>query len=384
MFTIVQKTGKDLAVLAQRTGLIRSVRSETTRRFTMPTGAQLLRSSSFGYPGETSRAGDETSMRILVTGSAGQIGQELVPALRERYGNDNVVATDIRSTGVPRIQNDGPFCYCDVMQKDTLIRLVLEHNINCIVHNASILSAIGERNPQLALKINTEGIQNVLEVAVQNGIRVFAPSTIAVFGPSTPRVNTPDHTIMRPTTIYGITKIHLELLGMYYHDNYGLDFRSLRYPGVISSKTLPGGGTTDYAVEIYYDALRKGHYTSFLKADTAMPMMYMEDCLKATLMLLAAPNENLSERVYNVTAMSFTPRDLAESIQKIFPRFTIDYAPDFRQKIADTWPTSIDDNLARRDWNWEPDYDIDMMTKEMLTKLSAKLNIPMDTDSRTR
>ena len=317
-------------------------------------------------------------MRILVTGAAGQIGQELVPALRKRYGNDNVVATDIRSPGVARGPTEGPFCYCDVLQKDTLIRLVLEHNINCIVHNASILSAIGERNPQLALKINTEGAQNVLEVAVQNGIRVFAPSTIAVFGPSTPKVNTPDVTIMRPTTIYGITKIHLELLGVYYHENYELDFRSLRYPGVISSKTLPGGGTTDYAVEIYYDALKKGSYTSFLKEDTAMPMMYMEDCLKATLSLLEAPNVNLTERVYNVTAMSFTPQDLAESIQKVFPHFSIDYAPDFRQKIADTWPKSLDDHLARRDWNWEPDYDIDTMTKEMLTKLSEKLGIPMD------
>jgi len=229
----------------------------------------------------------------------------------------------------------------------------------------------------------------VLDVAQQNDLRVFAPSTIAVFGPSSPRHNTPDLTVMRPTTIYGITKVYLELLGTYYHDRYGLDFRSLRYPGkprqyhreysalkhvigVISSKTMPGGGTTDYAVEIYYEALRHGRYTSFLKEDTALPMMYMKDCIKATLMLMEAPNERLSQRVYNITSMSFSPKELASSIQKFIHDFEIDYTPDFRQEIADTWPASINDDLARSDWDWQPDFDIDKMTEDMLIELHKK------------
>mmetsp|Transcript_16983 Transcript_16983/g.19304 ORF Transcript_16983/g.19304 Transcript_16983/m.19304 type:complete len:241 (-) Transcript_16983:469-1191(-) len=222
------------------------------------------------------------------------------------------------------------------------------------------------------MRINTTGFENVLDVAQQNDLRVFAPSTIAVFGPSSPRHNTPDLTVMRPTTIYGITKVYLELLGTYYHDRYGLDFRSLRYPGVISSKTMPGGGTTDYAVEIYYEALRHGRYTSFLKEDTALPMMYMKDCIKATLMLMEAPNERLSQRVYNITSMSFSPKELASSIQKFIHDFEIDYTPDFRQEIADTWPASINDDLARSDWDWQPDFDIDKMTEDMLIELHKK------------
>mmetsp|Transcript_721 Transcript_721/g.889 ORF Transcript_721/g.889 Transcript_721/m.889 type:complete len:409 (+) Transcript_721:396-1622(+) len=332
----------------------------------------LERTRSFGYPGESSRLGiGLDSTRFLVTGASGQIGQELIPALRKKYGKSNVIASDIR---MPSRENrkDGPFVYCDVLQKDTLTRIVLENGIDCIVHNASLLSAIGEKNPQLAMRINTNGFENVLDVAQQNNLRVFAPSTIAVFGPDTPRHNTPDLTVMRPTTIYGITKVYLELLGTYYHDKYGLDFRSLRYPGVISSKTLPGGGTTDYAVEIYYEALRRGKYTSFLTKDTALPMMYMDDCVKATMMLLEAPNECLSTRVYNITSMSFSPEELAASIKKFLPDFEIDYAPDFRQDIANTWPASINDDLARKDWNWKADYDIDRMTEDMLHKLTKK------------
>mmetsp|Transcript_14526 Transcript_14526/g.26056 ORF Transcript_14526/g.26056 Transcript_14526/m.26056 type:complete len:379 (-) Transcript_14526:765-1901(-) len=333
----------------------------------------LTRQVSFGYPGELNRVIEaEKTTRILVTGASGQIGAELIPYLRKEYGEENVISSDIRTPG-RRNNGDGPFVYCDVMQRDMLARIVLEHGIDMIVHNASMLSAIGEKNPQLALKVNTRGMENVLEVARENDLRVFAPSTIAVFGPSTPKEDTPDLTVMRPTTIYGITKVYLELLGSYYHEKYGVDFRSLRYPGVISSETLPGGGTTDYAVEIYYKALQEGRYTSFLNKDSALPMMYMPDCLKATSMLLKADSEKLSERVYNITAMSFTPDELAESICREIPSFTIDYSPDFRQNIADTWPKSINDDLARKDWNWRPDYNLDAMTKDMLEKLAKKM-----------
>lgn len=216
----------------------------------------------------------------------------------------------------------------------------------------------------------------MLEVARENELRVFAPSTIAVFGPSTPKDDTPDHTVMRPTTVYGITKIYSELLGSYYHARYGVDFRSLRYPGVISSETLPGGGTTDYAVEIYYKALQEGRYTSFLDKDTALPMMYMPDCLRATMGLLQAPSDSLTERVYNITSMSFTPEELADSIRAQMPEFTMDYDVDWRQDIANSWPKSINDDLARRDWGWKPAFDIDAMTVDMLHKLRSKISAP--------
>jgi len=302
------------------------------------------------------------------------VGQELVPYLREYYGTDAVVATDIRSPSAQFVDS-GPFYYCDIMNPESLARLALEHNVDYIVHLASLLSAIGEQNPQLALKTNTRGTENVFEVARENNLRVFAPSTIAVFGPSTPREMTPDLTVMRPTTIYGVTKVYIELLGEYYHQRYGLDFRSLRYPGVISSQTMPGGGTTDYAVEIYYEALKKGQYTSFLEANTALPMMYMPDCLKATRELLEAPEEELTQRVYNVTAMSFTPAEIAQSIQKVLPDFKMHYDPDWRQDIARTWPKSINDEAAQKDWGWVPDYDIDRMTSDMLDKLISKLEV---------
>jgi len=270
---------------------------------------------------------------------------------------------------------------------------VLEYGIDTIIHNASLLSAVGELNPQLAIRVNTRGVENVLEVARQQGASVFAPSTIAVFGPTTPRDFTSNDTIMRPTTIYGVTKIYLELLGEYYHNKYGLDFRSMRYPGIVSSKTMPGGGTTDYAVAIFYEALKSGKYTSFLSEKTALPMMYMPDCLKATKMLLEAPcvftllarrltlraiarvnrAASLTRRVYNITSMSFTPEQLAAAIQKELPSFEMSYKPDFRQAIADTWPASLDDSDARKDWGWKPSYDIDSMARDMLRAIREKM-----------
>jgi len=262
------------------------------------------------------------------------------------------------------------------MDADAISKVVVEYNINWLVHNSSILSAAGEKNPLMALDINVKGLQNCLEVARKYDLRIFVPSSIAAFGPTTPKDKTPDLTIMRPSTVYGITKVHTELLGEYYYTKYGVDFRSLRYPGILSSETLPGGGTTDYAVEIFYEALKKGSYTCFLGPDSELPMMHMPDCLKATQMLLEAPQHQLTQRTYNVSGISFTPAQLAQNIKKYLPNFTITYAPDFRQKIADSWPRSLDDSKARKDWNWQPDYDADGITRDMLIKLRAKLSDP--------
>jgi len=311
--------------------------------------------------------------RILITGCLGQIGTELVTILRKKYGNQNVIASDIRRPDSADFLLQGPWAYLNVTDINTFHRIIVEYKIDWMIHNSSILSAAGERDPALAMDINVKGLNNALEACKVHNLRVFAPSSIAAFGPSTPREQTPNLTVMRPTTIYGVTKVYLELLGSYYCSKFGVDFRSLRYPGIISSETLPGGGTTDYAVEIYYEALKHGKYTSFLDKDTELPMMYMPDCLKATqTMLEVAPNK-LSDRIYNVTAFSFTPKQLAESIKKFMPDFQIDYKPDFRQKIADSWPKSLDDSLARKDWGWKPDFDLDAMTKDMFIKLRARL-----------
>ncbi len=310
--------------------------------------------------------------KILVTGAAGQIGSELTLALRKIYGQENVIAADHKKSPHPRLM-EGPFITVDVTDRTQLEKAVHEYKITEIYHLAAILSARGEQNPELAWRVNVEGLYNVLEVARLTGIqKIFWPSSIAVFGPKTPRENTPQDTILSPTTMYGITKVTGELLCEYYHRRYGLDIRGLRFPGIISSETPPGGGTTDYAVEIFYAAVRGEPYTCFVRADTVLPMMYMPDCLKATLTLMQADSSRLRYRIYNVTALSFSAEELAREIQKRVPGFRVEYKPDFRQCIADSWPRTIDDSPAREDWGWKPDYDLPKMVDAMLTALRKR------------
>jgi nucleoside-diphosphate-sugar epimerase len=312
--------------------------------------------------------------RILVIGSCGQIGSELVPALREKYGNENIIATGRRTSPPKSMRESGPFIYLDALNRDATSKVVYEYEINTIFHMASILSATGEKMPQTAWNININTLINILEIGRSYEIeRIIWPSSIAAFGPTTPRENTPNDTILQPTTMYGITKVAGELLAEYYFKKYGLDTRSMRLPGIISSETPPGGGTTDYAVEIFYEAIRKKHYTCFLKEDTILPMMYMPDCLKSMIDLMEVEASKLSHHVYNITGMSFSAGELAAEIKKHIPEFEIDYKPDFRQAIADSWPKSIDDSLARKDWSWNPSYDLASMTKDMLEKLYKRL-----------
>ncbi|MEO0247332.1 MAG: L-threonine 3-dehydrogenase [candidate division WOR-3 bacterium] len=313
--------------------------------------------------------------RILVTGAAGQIGSELVPYLRNIYGNDNVVACGHNKPLPEDIAKSGPVDYVDVRDPKALAELVKKYNVNVVYHLAAILSAAGERNPQLAWDINMNGLYNVLEVAREYKLAVFIPSSIAAFGPNTPKMKTPQDTVQRPTSIYGITKVAGELLADYYFLKYGVDTRGVRYPGIISYVTPPGGGTTDYAVEIFYEAILHKRYKCFLKEDTMLDMMYMPDALKAAVGLMEADPSRLKHRnAFNVTAFSFNPRMLAEEIKKHIPEFVIEYEIDpVRQAIADSWPDSLDDSCAREEWGWKPDYDFSMMVKDMIEKLSAKL-----------
>jgi nucleoside-diphosphate-sugar epimerase len=311
--------------------------------------------------------------KILVIGACGQIGVELTTELRRIHGANNVIASDLRDEH-ELLKGTGPYVSCDVMNKEMLHVLIIRHNITQVYLLAAILSATGEKNPSLAWHINMQSLLNVLEIAKEEKLtKVYWPSSIAVFGASSPRQNTPQNTIIEPSTVYGISKFAGERWCEYYHHHYDIDVRSLRYPGLISYKSAPGGGTTDYAVEIYHEALRDQDYQCFLKENTYLPMMYMPDAIRATIELMEAPKEKISIRSsYNLSGMSFSPKEIGEAIQKHIPEFKLTYKEDFRQKIADGWPQSIDDSAAQKDWNWKPEFDLEAMTKDMLTNLKPQ------------
>ncbi|MET3684210.1 nucleoside-diphosphate-sugar epimerase [Alkalibacillus flavidus] len=312
--------------------------------------------------------------KILLTGSLGQIGSELTMALRQRYGTDNVIATDIRRADHP-VVTDGPFETLDVTDVEAMQDVADRYDVDTIIHLAALLSAKAENNPQLAWNLNMNGLMNALEVARVRGAKFFTPSSIGAFGPSTPKKQTPQLTLQRPNTMYGVNKVAGELLCDYYFERFGVDTRSVRFPGLISYDTEPGGGTTDYAVEMYYEALKQGHYTSYIAEGTYMDMMYMPDAVKAIIDLMEADPSRLKHRnAYNVTAMSAAPEDFARAIQKHLPDFTLDYDVDqARQAIADSWPDSIDATTAKDEWDFSIDYDLDNMTEDMLTQLKQKL-----------
>lgn len=309
--------------------------------------------------------------KILVIGPFGLVGSNLVPELQKKHGKENVIALGHRN--IPA-DFDGVLEHGDIVDKNKLKEIVEKHQVTQIYHLASLMSAAGEKNPNLAWDVNMGGLKNILDISVEKKIKVFWPSSIAVFGPTTPRQNTPQHTILEPTTMYGVTKLSGELLCQYYFLKYSLDVRSLRYPGLISYKAQPGDGTTEYAIWIFYGAIKEKKYNCFLKEDATLPMMYMDDAIKATLQLMDAPAEKVKIRTsYNISAISFSPKEIAEEIKKLMPGFQCKYEPDFRQKIAESWPMSIDDSPARKDWGWQHEYDLAKMTKLMLDRLGERL-----------
>ncbi|MFM9987958.1 L-threonine 3-dehydrogenase [Flavobacterium sp.] len=312
--------------------------------------------------------------KILIIGACGQIGTELTNKLRTIYGKDNVIASDIRKLNTD-IVNEGIFEVVNALDYNQIEHLLEKYQITDVYLMAALLSATAEKNPAFAWDLNMNSLFHVLNLAKAGKIKkIFWPSSIAVFGPTTPRENTPQYTIMEPSTVYGISKQTGERWCEYYHKQYGVDVRSIRYPGLISWSTPPGGGTTDYAVDIYHKAITDGKFTSFLSENTGLPMMYMDDAIKATVSIMQVPSENVKIRSsYNLSAMSFTPAEIAEEIKKHFPDFTINYEPDFRQKIADSWPASIDDSEARKDWGWKNDFDMEKMTVEMISKLKENV-----------
>lgn len=310
--------------------------------------------------------------KILIIGACGQIGSELTLALRALYGNEQVIASDIRE-GNEELMRSGSFEILDATDKNTITSCVRKHKITDVYLMAAMLSATAEKYPDKAWDLNMNSLFHVLDLARDKEIRkVFWPSSIAVFGPSTPKRDTPQQTVMEPSTVYGISKLSGERWCEYYFKNYGVDVRSIRYPGLISWKTSPGGGTTDYAIEIYHKALQQGTYECFLGKDTVLPMMYMEDAIRATISIMQADPQSIRVRSsYNLAAISFDPEEMAETIKEHIPDFTISYAPDFRQKIADTWPQSIDDSSAREDWGWKARYDLKTITADMLSNLQS-------------
>ncbi len=314
--------------------------------------------------------------KILVIGSSGQIGTELVEELRKLKGIDNVIAADIKP---PQVPQDGPFEQLDVLDKDQLLSIVKKYGINQIYLLAALLSATAEKHPEFGWELNMNSLFNILNLAKEGLIKkVYWPSSIAVFGPTTPKQNTPQHTIMEPTTVYGISKLAGERWCEYYYNKYGVDVRSLRYPGLIGYKSLPGGGTTDYAVDIFHQALNTGTYTCFLSESRTLPMMYMPDAIRATISIMEAPAEKIKIRSsYNLAGISFSPREIASEIEKNIPDFTISYQPDERDLIAQSWPESIDDSAAQTDWGWKKEYDLTKMAQDMLYQLARKKNNPV-------
>lgn len=315
----------------------------------------------------------DTSRKVLVIGSRGQIGIELIMALRAKLGQNQVIAADIQPA--ENIEADFfPYQVINALDKAAMEKCIKEEQVTEVYLLAALLSATGEKNPQYAWQLNMEGLLHILELAKEYKFRLFWPSSIAAFGPTTPMDATPQTTIMEPTSVYGISKLAGERWCEYYHLKYGVDVRSIRYPGLIGHRSAPGGGTTDYAVDIFYSALKTNSYTSFLSEHTALPMMMMEDAIRATLMLMEADGSKLKIRSsYNLAGISFTPKELAEEIKKHLPDFTIDYASDFRQQLADSWPNSIDDSAAKRDWNWEIEYPLDRLVSTMLTEIRKKI-----------
>jgi nucleoside-diphosphate-sugar epimerase len=310
--------------------------------------------------------------KILVTGACGQIGTELVNALREKYGAQKVIATDIHDLGSANAEK--PYYTLDVLNAEAMDWIISKHHITQVYHLAAVLSASGEKNPISGWHLNMQGLLNVLECARKHQLeRVFWPSSIAVFGPGSPKAACPQSAVTDPTTVYGISKVAGESWCKYYREKYGLDIRSIRYPGLISHTAEPGGGTTDYAVEIFHKAIKNGHYTSFLRCDTYLPMLYMEDAIRGTLQLMEAPAEKITIHTsYNLTGMSFTPNQLSAEIRKHLPEFQLGCEPDSRQAIADSWPSSIDDRHARADWGWKPVYELSEMVSDMLKNISTK------------
>ena len=307
--------------------------------------------------------------KALITGSSGQIGSELIEELAKKLGQKNVVGLDLN----PPADLKYEFVKLDATDLEGLKKVVEDYEINEIYHLVSLLSASGEKNPDLAWKVNMQSLKNVLDIAKEKKLKVFWPSSIAAFGPTTPKENTPQKTILEPNTMYGVTKVAGELLCNYYYHKFGVDVRSVRFPGLISWKTPPGGGTTDYAVAIFYDAIQKGHYQCFVSKQTTLPMMYMSDALRAIIQIMEAPAEKIKIRTsYNLAAISFTAEQLAQELKKYID-FTIDYVPDYRQKIADSWPKSIDDSAARADWGWKHKFGLEEMTKDMFENLLRKL-----------